>query len=661
MISTSQHTSPETQDVENDLEKEKHNQLQESQDDWVVNDSDNVNENDINIIVPSFIRLFVIKRIIDKYIKNNKDKKKDKKEIIKEMANVFKENKKIESLAIKILTRLINDGIKKYMSKYYDEKKQAYIIEDIFNKLILKKFKKEYYQLIAYEANNERNDSYNYYQNLVFNSSDLMNQIFQYLKWGHNFDDDLYSCSLVSGHWLYHVWNPNSVYHVDFSNLLQNYNNDNNRKWRRIWQRLYNVKYVEINFDLEDNKAAVAAVNKLWRARLFMFRTVEKVHIFVDGKEVIKFISPIMSRCKDKIKYCQIHIDEYFDSYFKAPSPLMLPKAQYVEVGDLDFYRIWTNECTQLKLCWLSDISKDWCKFVIANCDCSNINSLTLYEMTFDNSINKMILKQFAVKFYNLKTLKIVLYRKVDDNVLLFWQLLKPIILKNKTKVQLVVEYLFHVEAISSLSPRMDQKGLKIDKLIIGDGHSRKNVDDAIRLIQERDNHGLRHVAIEQQLSDERKNFLDELKCKSITTFELKNKNINFVNSLLEWKMITQKKIFVIIDVYGYHDTYRGDEGLSLFKQLYKNVYQLFVQQVGFDIKITFKTVKESKVFESYLSIYSSYFENSEFLSKYNSPNRNSNLCLPRDKPYTYFYIHDSKNGKFQRYFVFGATNVQIK
>ena len=121
------------------------------------------------------------------------------------------------------------------------------------------------------------------------------------------------------------------------------------------------------------------------------------------------------------------------------------------------------------------------------------------------------------------------------------------------------------------------------------------------------------------------------------------------------------KKIFVIIDVYGYHDTYRGDEGLSLFKQLYKNVYQLFVQQVGFDIKITFKTVKESKVFESYLSIYSAYFENSEFLSKYNSPNCNSNLCLPRDKPYTYFYIHDSKNGKFQRYFVFGATNVQIK
>ena len=109
---------------------------------------------------------------------------------------------------------------------------------------------------------------------------------------------------------------------------------------------------------------------------------------------------------------------------------------------------------------------------------------------------------------------------------------------------------------------------------------------------------------------------LDALKCKSITTFELKHSNIKFVNSLLEWKMIVEKQIFVIIDVYEDHSDYNNhDQVLSLFKQLYQHVYQLFVQQIALDIKIKLFGVNDSKVFESYLSLYSSYFENTQFLS----------------------------------------------
>ena len=94
---------------------------------------------------------------------------------------------------------------------------------------------------------------------------------------------------------------------------------------------------------------------------------------------------------------------------FEAPSPLRLPKAQYVEIRDLFFYRQWTNECTGLKLSLLRHISKDWCEFVIANCDCSNITDLMLYNLTFDDkSMNEIILKQLAWKFYNLKRLEIL-------------------------------------------------------------------------------------------------------------------------------------------------------------------------------------------------------------------------------------------------------------
>ena len=71
-----------------------------------------------------------------------------------------------------------------------------------------------------------------------------------------------------------------------------------------------------------------------------MFRKVEKVnvvgHITVD--KCMSYVTAIMNRCKDRIKYCRICINGYNSSDFVAPSPLRLPKAQYVEIGDLVFY-----------------------------------------------------------------------------------------------------------------------------------------------------------------------------------------------------------------------------------------------------------------------------------------------------------------------------------
>ena len=154
-------------------------------------------------------------------------------------------------------------------------------------------------------------------------------------------------------------------------------------------------------------------------------------------------------------------------------------------------------------------------------------------------------------------------------------------------------------------------------------------MDSLAKLIQARDNGGLTHLAIETDMSDsEGKKLLHDLKCKSITTIEFKNcgfDSFDFVNPLLAWKMIAEKQIFVIIDVSGYFGGYDSVKVLSLFKQLYQNVSQLFVQQVALDIKITCGNVKDSKVLYSCLSTYSSYFENEEFLSKYNKPKHDSN------------------------------------
>ena len=499
MISSSQVTTKrQTQQQQEKQEKENFNQ--ENKDDWRVNDDDNVNQDNICIETPSFIRLFVIRCIIDKYISNNKDKKKEKtkEEIIKGLANVFKDNKKTESLVINIVTRLINDGIKKYMDKYYNEKEQANIIEDIFNKIILEKFLQEYNEMIKCGINNDKTNN-NCYQNLLFNSSDLMNQIFQYLEWGEEFDEDLYSCSLVSSHWLYHVWNPNSVYFVKFNKVVKD-DISNSRNWARIWQRLYNVKSIKIEFHLKNSKAALAKVNKL-----SMFRNADEVEAVASGDQLDKCISAliaIMSRCKDRIKYCRVGIESYgFDaSYFDAPSisPLMLPKAQYVEIRDVFFYRIWTNKCTKLMLCSTKNISKDWCKFVIENCDCSNTSNLILDRVMFDD---ELILKHFAMKFKNLKTLEIKIDKEDYDSVILFWELLKPIISKNKTQVKLKMNNSEDDQAIL-LSETMDEKGLKIDELIIGYMNSNDDaVNNAIKFIQERDNRGLNHLTIKGAMS----------------------------------------------------------------------------------------------------------------------------------------------------------------
>ena len=216
-------------------------------------------------------------------------------------------------------------------------------------------------------------------------------------------------------------------------------------------------------------------------------------------------------------------------SDFETPSisPLRLAKVQYVVISDLFFYQQWTNKCTQLKLSGVMYISKEWCKFVIENCDCSNITSLTLHRVMFDD-VSMMILKQLALKFNSLQTLEIVFLFDVKSDELLFLQSLKPIISRNKTKVQLQVDEFINEYQYSLLSETMHEKDVEIDKLIIsGKNHFIYLVNSTIKLIQERDNRGLNHFVIANQISDNAtQKLLHELKCKSITTFELKGCNI---------------------------------------------------------------------------------------------------------------------------------------
>ena len=145
------------------------------------------------VIVPSFIRLFVMARIL-KHCAVSVDQ-------IKHMVTVIHDVNE-QQVGQDILIRSIKNGIKKYMEKWFNEKEQVKTIEVIFNRIILKQFHKEYQSIMIYKPN-EIDIKSQYCQTMVFNTNDLMCLIFEYVRLDDTFTGDLINCSLVNSHWLY--------------------------------------------------------------------------------------------------------------------------------------------------------------------------------------------------------------------------------------------------------------------------------------------------------------------------------------------------------------------------------------------------------------------------------------------------------------------------
>ena len=151
------------------------------------------------VTVLSFIRLFMMARVL-KHCIVSVDK-------IKQMVTTIHDlNLKQQQVAQDILTQLINNGIKKYMKKWFNEKERTQLIEVIFNRIILKQFEKEYHTIVKYKPyayamtidhDCTSTGQSEYYQSLVFNTDDLMCSIFQFILLDEKFRGDLMNCSLV--------------------------------------------------------------------------------------------------------------------------------------------------------------------------------------------------------------------------------------------------------------------------------------------------------------------------------------------------------------------------------------------------------------------------------------------------------------------------------
>ena len=86
----------------------------------------------------------------------------------------------------------------------------------------------------------------------------------------------------------------------------------------------------------------------------------------------------------------------------------------------------------------------DKCQCVINHCDCCGIENLIVSNSSWDDEdyfdVELQTLKQLALKFTNLKLLKLHFELVLNYDLLSFWTLLRliPIIKKNNSKVEII-------------------------------------------------------------------------------------------------------------------------------------------------------------------------------------------------------------------------------
>lgn len=136
--------------------------------------------------------------------------------------SVFDDSKD-QDAAFLVLSRLAQHGIKNYAIKFCDHTETSVdIVDKIFDKIIFKKLNHDYANTTTY-VNHNTNTNDTDYKSKVFNTTDLICLIFLFSQC-HNNDSnsfiDLYNKSLVCSHWLYHAFNPNTMYHVPLHRLL---------------------------------------------------------------------------------------------------------------------------------------------------------------------------------------------------------------------------------------------------------------------------------------------------------------------------------------------------------------------------------------------------------------------------------------------------------
>ena len=602
-----------------------------------------------NVITPSFIRLFVMRRILAKC------------DSLTEILNgISYQDKKQQEMVNSIVLRLVELGVKIYMAKYYhSDQKEA--IELIMNKIIVKHFPKEYQQetnffveskqeaqtqgilssvfstiaQAAWGTGTSNNDNSNHFQEAVFNISDVMCQMFQ------NFEfSELINCSLVCSHWLYHTWNKNSLYHVDLTKLIhqttkcgEKEKDMENNQVVKTWNRIVNAKSVSFSL-FEDN----ATPNGLLLKKLSSLRNLEKINgdCWQDNISILK---SIMVNGKNKIKRYDMSIWGTRDEK-NVLSPLRLENANDIVIRNLYFYIWWSNKCNALRLLGLeSSIGESWCNFVADYCDCSGIKLLELdsgvsFSFGSQNELSKrLLLTKLLKKFISLQQLKINFKEKCDANVLLLWQLLQPVIDKTNGNIELKASHKLSSSEYHKLNDAIETGNLKVDRMdvSIDANYNASDWEARFKYIQKRiidselkclqiencDINGTGFELLVNYLSNCNSN-----NDSSLRIIEMKDRqysNIDGIIKVLQSSILIRRRIFVI-GMFKIICSGIAKDFSSLFKTLCESIFSLLITEgIPIDIQFKFYRVKnKAKFIQHNKAIYLTYFDESKLTQAYN-------------------------------------------
>ena len=153
-----------------------------------------------------FVQIFVINRLLFLYPK------------CRDVSLLFNDDESEQKQqATKVMASLIKMPINKYIVKNY-KNNESTIVSLLYTKM-MKKYPNEYETIISFYKNcvpNSNIKECRYYESKVFNQSDLVPQIFQYLSL-----NDLNNCCLVNSIWLYHGYDVNALYYLNLSQLVK--------------------------------------------------------------------------------------------------------------------------------------------------------------------------------------------------------------------------------------------------------------------------------------------------------------------------------------------------------------------------------------------------------------------------------------------------------
>ena len=309
------------------------------------------------------------------------------------------------------LELLKKHGLKEYMEKFGDQTNTISIKQacDALNE--------HFHSLLTHITQFKcLKNGTNYYQHKLFNTDGIVPHLFQYLDL-----QSLIKCSLVHSIWLYHSFNPNSIYYFETSGYFKK---NVNKTWTHRLSRIQALKIDFHHFTITNKKGLEKLISSSKRLK--------RVEIFADTSVCLFVI--LESLHKNKI---DVNLQQFSCSLDSLPEKKQLSYHQSHSKFQLQLINCHT---IKLKNCVISTfginiVVSDRCKylslsgyvdkvhnFLSDESDCSGIEMLKIDNIKFigdDNNNKKINIFAHETKFNKMQNL---LVKNLTTDTLLLWQ-----------------------------------------------------------------------------------------------------------------------------------------------------------------------------------------------------------------------------------------------